>query len=60
MSDRVTWETCPSCGRPPAVGWTTVLWIDGKSVTEIPEEYDGTSGCRIDPEQLRHTFNDAN
>ena len=21
MSEHVTWETCPSCGRPAALGW---------------------------------------
>ncbi len=36
-SERVTWETCPSCGRCAAVGWR-----DGS-----PVEVDCTGGCRL-------------
>jgi hypothetical protein len=34
-SERVTWENCPSCQRPAAVGW-----MDGQAV-----EFDCPSGC---------------
>lgn len=43
MSDRVTWETCPVCHRPAAVGW-----IDGG-----PVEFDCPAGCRLNAEQVR-------
>jgi hypothetical protein len=36
VSERVTWETCPSCGRSAAVGWR-----DGRLV-----QIDCPSGCR--------------
>jgi len=42
MSDSVTWETCPTCERPAAVGW-----LDGS-----PVEFDCTAGCDLDPKQL--------
>jgi hypothetical protein len=41
MSDQVTWETCPGCGGPAAVGWQ-----DG-SVTE----FDCSRGCVLTEEQ---------
>ena len=37
-SERVTWETCPDCGRAAAVGWR-----DG-----TPVEVDCPEGCRVD------------
>ncbi len=36
-SERVTWETCPTCGRCAAVGWR-----DGS-----PVEVDCPGGCRV-------------
>ena len=42
-SDRVTWETCPGCGRPAAVGWRN----------GSPVEFDCPAGCRISQAQLR-------
>jgi len=41
-SERVTWEECPSCGEPAAVGW----W-HGR-----PVEFDCPEGCRVSLEQL--------
>ena len=37
VSERVTWETCPSCGRPAAVGW----------VGEQPVEFDCPGRCWV-------------
>jgi hypothetical protein len=42
MSESVTWETCPTCERPAAVGW-----LQGK-----PVEFDCPAECRLEPEQL--------
>lgn len=42
-SERVTWETCPSCGRIAAVGW-----LDGHAI-----ELDCTGGCYLSEEQVR-------
>jgi NTE family protein len=42
MSESVTWENCPTCERPAAVGW-----LDGS-----PVEFDCPSGCDVDAKQL--------
>jgi len=42
MSESVTWETCPTCERPAAVGW----------VEDSPVEFDCPAGCDLDPKQL--------
>jgi hypothetical protein len=42
MSERVTWEICPNCGRTAAVGW-----LDGNLV-----EFDCTGGCRLSAAQV--------
>jgi hypothetical protein len=41
ISERVTWEDCPTCGRPAAVGW-----VDKHLV-----EFDCPGGCRMSEEQ---------
>lgn len=41
-SERVTWESCPSCGRYAAVGWR-----DGMLV-----EIDCPGGCQVTVENL--------
>ncbi|MGY1733535.1 hypothetical protein ACI798_18660 [Geodermatophilus sp. SYSU D01045] len=41
-SERVTWEDCPNCRRPAAVGW-----VDGRAV-----EFDCPGGCRPSETQL--------
>jgi hypothetical protein len=46
VSDRVTWESCPSCARPAAVGW-----IDGD-----PVEFDCPRGCSLSTDQLTAVF----
>jgi hypothetical protein len=42
-SERVTWEDCPSCQRPAAVGW-----MDGQAV-----EFDCPRGCSVTSAQLQ-------
>jgi hypothetical protein len=42
MSERITWEVCPGCGRTAAVGW-----LDGQ-----PVEFDCTAGCRLTEAQF--------
>jgi hypothetical protein len=42
-SERVTWENCPSCQRPAAVGW-----MEGRAV-----EFDCPGGCSPSPAQVR-------
>jgi hypothetical protein len=42
MSDRVTWESCPSCGQRAAAGWT------GDTVVE----FDCVGGCELTDDQL--------
>lgn len=49
MSERVTWERCPRCGGPAAVGWDTVARANGEPPVEVPVEYDCAAGCRLDP-----------
>ena len=39
-SERLTWETCPSCGRSAAVGWRG----------GIPLEVDCPGGCAVGAE----------
>jgi len=36
-SERVTWETCPSCGKSAAAGWRDGVLI----------EWDCPGGCRL-------------
>jgi hypothetical protein len=42
MSERVTWERCPVCGRTAAVGW----------IDDVPVEFDCTAGCRLPTAEL--------
>ncbi len=37
MTERITWDTCPECGRYAAVGW-----LDG-----IPVGFDCPRGCQL-------------
>ncbi|NYJ07186.1 hypothetical protein [Petropleomorpha daqingensis] len=56
MSDRVTWEKCPKCGAPAAVGWTTVAWASGEPVEDEPTEIDCTSGCQLNSDEVQDAF----
>ena len=42
-SERVTWEDCPICQRPAAVGW-----MDGQAV-----EFDCPGGCGVTTAEVR-------
>jgi len=42
-SERVTWENCPNCGRPAAVGW-----LNGR-----PIEFDCPAGCSLDSAEVQ-------
>jgi hypothetical protein len=46
VSERVTWETCPGCRRPAAVGW-----MDGD-----PVEFDCPRECTLSAGELRAAF----
>jgi hypothetical protein len=56
MSERISWENCPTCGSPAAVGWTTVLWVAGESREEGPIEFDCPSGCHLSHQALAEAF----
>jgi hypothetical protein len=43
MSDRVTWEICPCCGLPAAVGW----------LDDSPVEFDCLAGCTLTEDQVQ-------
>ncbi len=47
MSDRVTWETCPVCGDPAALGWELLEGPDGAPVGGILVEFDCPNGCLV-------------
>jgi DNA-directed RNA polymerase subunit M/transcription elongation factor TFIIS len=55
MSDRVTWEKCPKCGAPAAVGWTTGARAADEPVDDEPTEIDCTSGCELSADEWRQT-----
>jgi hypothetical protein len=42
-SERVTWEQCPVCQRPAAVGWLNAQ----------PVEFDCAAGCCLSVEQVQ-------
>jgi hypothetical protein len=46
VSERVTWEICPECRRPAAVGW-----VDGS-----PVQFDCPRGCTLPVAELRAVF----
>jgi hypothetical protein len=46
LSERVTWETCPGCRRPAAVGW-----VDGD-----PVGFDCPRECTLSAGELRAAF----
>jgi predicted RNA-binding Zn-ribbon protein involved in translation (DUF1610 family) len=52
MSERITWETCPACGRTAAVGWQPV----GRGEpAEDAVEFDCPSGCELTESEV-HDF----
>jgi hypothetical protein len=51
VSERVTWEACPCCSGPAAVGWTRVHLVAGPP-RETPVEFDCPRGCQPTPGEL--------
>jgi hypothetical protein len=49
LSERVTWETCPNCGRSAAVGW-----LDAN-----PVEFDCPGGCQVSGGEFRRRAHGA-
>jgi hypothetical protein len=49
-SQWITWEVCPRCGDPAAVGWSDA----GRFVDPI--EFDCLKGCRVNIGELVRTF----
>jgi hypothetical protein len=49
MSDRITWEECPSCGGLAAIGWRLVLGSTGAPIAERAVEFDCPNGCEAPP-----------
>lgn len=41
LSEKVTWETCPRCDGPVALGWvgTTVMEIDCATACELTDSH---------------------
>jgi hypothetical protein len=56
MSDRVTWEGCPICGEPAAVGWVTLVGRDAGAASEDPMEFDCPSRCDLTVDEMRRAF----
>jgi len=46
MSERVTWEECPTCRRLAALAW----------VNGVPVEFDCPSGCRLTRSRMASVF----
>jgi len=51
MSEHITWESCPRCGRPAAVGWNPA-----GGAREDPVEFDCPAGCQLSTAQVRAAF----
>jgi hypothetical protein len=45
ITERISWEVCPRCGGPAAVGW-----VDGTAV-----EFDCLRGCELPEKRIRDT-----
>jgi len=54
MSDRITWEPCPCCARPAAVGWSPVPRADGRPAGELAVEFDCPADCRLTAAELQY------
>ncbi len=46
MSERITWEPCPSCGRSAAVGWAG----------QHPVEFDCPNDCPVSDAEVAHWY----
>jgi len=56
MSERVTWDPCPRCGRLAAVGWARIPGAAGAPGVCRPVEFDCTAGCQVDLDVLTEVY----
>ena len=56
MSERVTWEVCPRCGRLAAVGWARVPGAGRARRVCRPVEFDCIAGCRVELDVLTQLY----
>jgi hypothetical protein len=56
VSQRITWEMCPRCGRPAAVGWLPAVGIGGDPIGEDPVEFDCVAGCQLSSSGIAAAF----
>jgi predicted metal-binding protein len=56
MDERISWESCPTCGERAAVGWELFVCTACHSVNESPVEFDCPAGCQMDEAELPHAF----
>ena len=52
MSEWVTWEPCPRCGRRAAVGWGPQALCVRGDADDGPVEFDCPTRCPVDPREL--------
>jgi hypothetical protein len=56
VSERVSWEVCPRCGRLAAVGWVAVPGGDGAPCGSRPVEFDCPTGCQVGLDVLAQVY----
>jgi hypothetical protein len=56
MSERVTWEACPRCGSPAAVGWARVPMAADAPGECRPVEFDCVAGCHVELDVLTQVY----
>jgi len=56
MSDVITWETCPRCGRVAAVGWSSIRGDHDGEIMRLPVEFDCPDGCALDADEIVKVF----
>jgi hypothetical protein len=56
MSERVTWEGCPTCGKPAAVGWAAPVGNEAGDGSAYPLEFDCPSRCQLTADELSRAF----
>ena len=55
-SSRITWERCPQCGGPAAVGWRAVGTCPSLPLVEYAVEFDCRAGCNLTVEEMVGSF----
>ena len=48
MSEWITWQPCPLCGDRAAMGWASIIRVDGGVDEDVPVEFDCIGGCQWD------------